>query len=178
MFSLHKVLKDISTKIVNAITTIGQHTSTLTTLSNLVNTITTNGVRLEQRTLLWTNSNPYVAFSGQTISLNLSNYDGVEITMYSDATQHVVQTLKLNIGDSNLVCTPYAQLRYRLVSANSNGIAFGNGSLSGSYGHPWEVWETNNTVAIPYKIYGIKYINVGGVTKLLSLFKGVELCLV
>lgn len=122
----------------------------------------------EYKKLLWTNSSPSAAFAAQTIGLNLSEYDEVEI----------VATFLGNIVNTYSVRCPVgagSNLAYQLLntetatnastfingvardfSVNTSGITFGNGQMTYN-GNAYTNWSDR---AIPYKIYGIKYERV------------------
>ena len=100
--------------------------------------------------LLWENPSPTTSFAAQTVALDLSEYDEVEV-QFSDTSYRV----KLRIGDE--VSRTYSRdnyFTYRNIRATSTGIVFGTGGYYGAYnsGNP----VTGDGYAIPYRIYGIK----------------------
>lgn len=127
---------------------------------------TTSVDKVTQTTLLWTNSNPTVAFSAQTISLDLSNYDAVKIVaLFVDNTNSAF-TCELPVGSTDRAISYFFLLTEtssdaahfingvsRSASVDTNGIVFGRGQMvynSSAYVD----WDNR---AIPWKIYGIKY---------------------
>lgn len=122
------------------------------------------------RTLLWTNSSPASSFSSQTISLDLSDYDCVEVH-YRNSTgtgnqSESMQNRICNVGEIIALTGVGSTESQRLATTSTSGVAFENGSYASTYGGE-QVY--NSTVVIPVRIYGIK--NLGGViTNLLNAF--------
>lgn len=105
--------------------------------------------------LLWENENPTSNFSAQTISLNLSNYNLIYVIYYrgTDVTYTVSQLIKKNISVSDMVGSFNAgKIRLRSAKANDGGVMFESGTNYSSYGSG----STDNSVVIPYRIYGIR----------------------
>lgn len=102
--------------------------------------------------LLWTNPNPGSKFSGQTIPLDLTNYDGVIIEFNVANSVNSLLTrayIKKSDGSQYLsaggVYNPSnAKSRGRTVSVSNTGIVLGNGYTD----------ATDNGACIPIKIYG------------------------
>lgn len=106
----------------------------------------------EYKKLLWTNPSPASSFSAQTISLNLSDYDCVEIETYLSpngmTTTRLTEVGKMGeVGGLGSAGDRYA----RMATVSATGITFTEGKTNGT---------TNNANAIPYKIYGIRYERV------------------
>ena len=110
--------------------------------------------------LLW--SNPTAAtqetyFAAQTLSLDLSNYDGVLIHCFPEygytsthKSSYCPTYTHIYKGESK-----YANDRYgyqRLATVSATGIVFGDGYWGGN--NP----NYNNNYCIPYQIYGVKSI--------------------
>ena len=57
----------------------------------------------EYRTLLWTNPSPNANFAAQTVSLDLSDYDDVEIEFKTYSTQATYLTSKGTIGNGKAI---------------------------------------------------------------------------
>ena len=100
--------------------------------------------------LLWTNSNPAVAFGSQSISLDLSDYDSVAIETIgcngiglNDDIPNAINIIKVGYT-SNLA--DRASNDMRNVTVSSNSISFGNAKY-GQY--------DDNGCVIPYKVYGL-----------------------
>ena len=156
MISLKQTLKAITSKF-----------SALNTLLNDV----------PHYTLLWTNPNPTSSFSAQTISLDLSKYDMVEISAFYSVTEDVNKMLTTSIIPTNSLGS--------VSSQKGNGTAFANrkvtlSSQSIAFTACTQHYDTTsrdnmNTCCVPYKIYGIKF--GGGYKALRSLFaKEVAVC--
>lgn len=109
-------------------------------------------------TLLWTNSNPSAEFTYQTISLDLSEYDIVEV--FTKSTIGSNARLLVNGGRAQMVsnsgtttATTYGTIsNYRMVTASTSGITFDN-NYQVYTGQAATITNSNN---IPYAIYGIK----------------------
>ena len=137
MISLKNTLKAISSKF-----------SALNTLLNDV----------PHYTLLWTNPNPTSSFSAQTISLDLSKYDMVEVVARQYMSDPYYFSSKTEVGKSGkLFCYGYddaRELDARKYSVSTTGVSFETGyytPISASSG------STSAIHNIPYKIYGIKF---------------------
>lgn len=112
----------------------------------------------EYKKLLWTNSNPTNTFSGQTIPLNLSGYDAVDVVAVASRTSDKMGTCRIYFG------APVSQGLYLLgddatkhardLTLHSDGITFQNGYYQ--YMASGSSKTTDSGQAIPYKIYGVK----------------------
>lgn len=106
--------------------------------------------------LLWTNPNPTANFAAQTVALNLSGYDFFAIVpIFSVASPTFIPAQVFPCDDSQThVMTVTARTNNnnggRQITFSVSGLAFGSATYSGS---------TNNSYAIPYKIYGIRGIS-------------------
>lgn len=108
------------------------------------------GITME---LLWTNPSPTSSFSPQTVGLDLSNYDMLCVVLkhYTDSNTRIVQFVPIFDDKAIMSYNDTSGTRIvRQAKANSSGVTFENGISNGS---------SNNSVAIPYQIYGIKGIN-------------------
>ena len=137
MISLKNTLKAITSKF-----------SALNTLLNDV----------PHYTLLWTNPNPTSSFSAQTISLDLSKYDAVEVVARQFRSDPYCFSSKTEVGKSGkLFCYGYddaRELDARNYSVSTTGVSFETGYyavISASSG------STSASHNVPYKIYGIKF---------------------
>lgn len=106
----------------------------------------------EYRKLLWTNPSPTSAFAAQTVSLDLSDYDAVEIeTLLSVGGMTTTRTTDVGqmgeVGGLGSAGATYC----RMATVATSGITFTEGKTNGT---------TNNANAIPLRIYGIKYERV------------------
>lgn len=104
---------------------------------------------------LWENANLSNAFNAQTIALDLSGYDGVEILYYVDKSTNVYfSTGFLKKGLTSVLSYTTASAGYRLhrnFTINSNGIQFQTATNTGA--------SAVSGVCIPYIIYGIKGVS-------------------
>lgn len=110
-------------------------------------------LKVERRTLLWTNSNPDASFAAQTISLDLSNYDDVEIVtrLYSGISPvTLTRGIKGLRGSLQAVRNDSFWVQARDFYATDTGVQFYDCKLSSS-----GTVYTNQM--IPVRIYGIKY---------------------
>lgn len=122
------------------------------TLSNILSYL----LKVERRTLLWENPNPNTGFGAQTISLDLSEFDAVEIEAYyvsTDVNNRTLYSNRLPFGTA-AVLAPQGQGRAisaRKATINNAGITFTTGCLF------YSTTEQNSVdVAVPVRIYGIK----------------------
>lgn len=106
--------------------------------------------------LLWTNPNPDSNFAAQTVSVNLSGYDFFAIVpIFSVASPNIIPMQVFTCDDSTshvLAITARSNSNNggRLITFSTSGLTFTSATYSGS---------TNNSYAIPYKIYGIRGIS-------------------
>lgn len=103
--------------------------------------------------LLWENATPNAAFSPQTISTGLTAYKHLMVifTGYSGENKISVVTAKGVWTDA----TGTKNNRYiikRAFTSSDTGVQFGKGFLNSTYGSAAE----DNTVMIPYRIYGVR----------------------
>ena len=107
----------------------------------------------ETKTLLWTNASPTSEFAAQTISLNLSGYDAVEIQFTGVLAKCLVgrdaQAIYLGATET----TSYSILRSRIYGVTANGITFNNAVYKVSNANTLNI---ANNLLIPIKIYGVK----------------------
>lgn len=110
---------------------------------------------VEKKTLLWTNASPTSGFANQTVNLNLSNYDSLEIEFKTYATSNTFNVSRHPIGVESVLTTatggnPTLCPVMRIFTSNASGITF-------SDYFDWNFGK-NNTVCVPIKIYGIKEV--------------------
>ena len=117
----------------------------------------------ETRTLLWTNASPTSDFAAQTISLDLSGYDAVEIVSRF-TTSNIGQTVeKCEVGSRVFVekfynatsTSNHATIMHRQIDVSSDGVTFADAKTKVVDENTSTI---NNSVLIPYKIYGIKVV--------------------
>ena len=104
--------------------------------------------------LLWTNPNLLVAFTPQTVNVDLTNYDYVGLVLANNTSSVVIAssmqilrktTERQSVGGLAIGGNCWNRIIY---SVTNNGIDFAqstNGAID------------NNTNALPYMIYGIKF---------------------
>lgn len=107
-------------------------------------------------TLLWTNSDPTANFSAKTVSIDLSDYDAVLIYFFANANmtrQDSVIIRKASGGGGLLVTSVEGSgvIRTRTAVVSASGVQFGTG-YSGT--------SSAAASCIPYKIYGIKGLEI------------------
>lgn len=106
-----------------------------------------------RRVLLWTNPNPTASFGPQTINLDLSDYDYVEIIAKKTASETWYFTSKIPIiAQGNLYFIESGVTFDRNCTLSSTGIQFKTGYYNLATGS----LVTDNTRSVPYQIYGIK----------------------
>ena len=101
---------------------------------------------------LWENASPSSAFAGQVISVDLSGYDLVAICGWYNAATQIQSWSFVSIPGTGWM---YHYVNYRQrrdVAVYTDGVGFGNGNEAAQTGDLY----TNNSVMIPYRIYGIK----------------------
>ena len=102
---------------------------------------------------LWTNANLANSFSAQTLSIDLSGYEGVEILYYVDASTNVYQNTGTILKGCNsamwYVTATSGHRLHRVFTVTDDGVEFGTATnYSGG--------ATADKICIPYIIYGVK----------------------
>lgn len=104
-----------------------------------------------EKTLLWTNPNPTSAFASQSVRIDgLSNYSLILIIprYSSNGSNGNIAPIITEAGDNGLFVCPYgtghATRRFEVYTGS---ISFADAAVTGG---------TDNTMLIPYYIYGIK----------------------
>lgn len=116
-----------------------------------------NKVQTTRVDLLWVNATPGAAFPAQTIPLDLSGYDCVEIVS-AVAPEAIVTSFgstKVPVGGKGATCgfTTDFWLHTRGFTVSTTGIEFTSGYMKASDGTLYPDWDGRS---VPYKIYGIK----------------------
>ena len=104
---------------------------------------------------LWENASPTSAFAAQTLSIDLTNYDEVIIESLSGVSANASKYLTSVICPKGKITTALAQaytMRLRDFTVNMTNIVIGVGR---DLGTNWSA-VTDNSSAIPFRIYGIK----------------------
>ena len=122
---------------------------------------------VEVKELLWTNPNPLATFAAQTISLDLSKYDLIEIHVYcsvqSGRQKLVSQSIEIGvpgafIGVSVLgTATDTTTLIQRMYSSSTTGVTFAEGTYRAITAN---TLSNAADVYVPYTIYGIKLVSL------------------
>ena len=103
--------------------------------------------------LLWTNASPNSTFAMQTIELDLTGYTAVyfyyKMLASADDSSYGSKLYLINDKDFTLAEGYYDKnnIIFRTAWIDAKGIVFGNAKKNGG---------SNNSVIIPYKIYGVK----------------------
>lgn len=116
---------------------------------------------IEVKELLWSNPNPTASFAPQTVDLDLSGYDEVEIKFNYSNASNIAASGKGKLNEIIRGCSIngtntsglYISGVFRDGTVTNNGITFTTGSFPRSGG-----FSTSNDYMIPIKIYGIKHI--------------------
>lgn len=120
----------------------------------------------ERKTLLWTNSNVNSSFAGQDVTLDLTNYSGVEILFFSPNNSAFTTVLNYYTARAEKnrtsagICivgvnttTNALQVYMRRFTMRNDAIAF----WDCDYLRPSSAPSTGNTYCVPAKIYGIRH---------------------
>jgi hypothetical protein len=100
--------------------------------------------------LLWENPNPTTAFAAQTIALDLSGYDAVEIDFYNGTTY------KGRVGTENMNAV-YVNSSGRVVANRWFSVLPTGVTVTDSQNSTANATAvTNNNVLVPYRIYGVR----------------------
>jgi hypothetical protein len=116
------------------------------------------------RVLLWTNSSPTAQFAPQTVNLDLSKYNFVEIFFrsYTGWSYSIMPGLVYPIGEKCMVNGNFGSSAEesgsifgweRSFETKTTGIVFANAAGCPDNG----AHAVRNDMAIPLKIYGVKY---------------------
>ena len=109
-------------------------------------------INTEVFTKLWENPDPSSAFAGQTILMDLSDYDFVYSVVSSETIIIPINGNGYRIQRiAGASSAPYHAPQVRDVSATSTGVSFGNGIILNASGG-----TTDNTALVPTVIYGLK----------------------
>lgn len=117
--------------------------------------------------LLWQNGQPDSHFPAQTIDVDLTEYDAIMVDTVTTPGTVIVRkggtsALSLIVVSSTETNATVIQLARRLVSASaSNGVIFQDAmsSLYTTARGAFNDVASSNSVAVPYRIYGIKGVN-------------------
>ena len=131
-------------------------------LKKTIKDILTYILKVERKTLLWTN--PDGSGDPQTIPLNLSGYDYIEVWFYDsmDADAMVPNTVNIKIGGHARVVLVHSigndgtneNTGSRMITANTNNVVIGKYAYKNR--RTGGTLTTANAFCAPYKIYGVK----------------------
>lgn len=129
---------------------------------------TVGSIPSEYKKLLWTNPSPTANFAPQTIALDLSGYDDIEVVANPFADLQYQYSVICPVGaggnlEYQILNTATATNASTFINGvsrtfrvSTSGITFDNGQMTYN-GGAYTNWQGR---AIPYKIYGIKYEKV------------------
>ena len=124
---------------------------------SVIATLNMNKAQTTQMDLLWVNATPGASFPAQTIPLDLSAYDCVEVVASVGSLPNAFfGSTKVPIGQMGSACGFYTDfwLHVRGFSVSATGIEFSSGQMKDlSNGAVYPDWDSRS---VPYKIYGIK----------------------
>lgn len=168
------------TSVVNAINEVkGNATTNATNIGTLSNLETTNKTTVvnainelvnARGTLLWTNSTPTAEFLAQTIQLDLSNYDELEIIYYTDvnANEWKAKQTTGRIPIENDVYTLMGQYIFSEVTG-SHPQLFGRYYKTTSSGVQFEVGRDYNGSSVSTRNYsGVPLYIIGHKTNIFN----------
>lgn len=104
--------------------------------------------------LLWSNASPSSDFAAQTISLNLSGYDQIQIWFRPVASESDEFFAFAKVGSRIRMAFPRYTIERRFVSVTTTGVEFYPAYYLTSYGGSSE--SLLNAYMVPVRIYGIK----------------------
>lgn len=125
----------------------------------------------EYKKLLWTNPSPTSDFGAQTLTLDLSGYDEVEVYagfINSSATTNMCGYFRAKVGGAGLIqlvnldtantsnASTFINIVSRQFQVSTTGITFTSGQMTYA-GGAYANWGGR---AVPFQIYGIKYERV------------------
>lgn len=131
-------------------------------LSDDVTALSLGGISI---TKLWENASPTSTFAAQTIALDLSVYDAVEIYYYGqlDHLGYGYRSARFSMGIQGAIthAEPIGNLAYilsatRRVKATTTGVVFGTGYSTYVGASSTTPTNPDNADCVPYQIYGIK----------------------
>ena len=119
-----------------------------------------------QMTLLWENASPSSYFNAQTISLDLSEYDEVQVYFNIHGNYLRLFPFTLPVGSSGHVTndqgtslettSQWCQYIERDMTVSTTGVTFGSGTARGPGSGSA---ATDDWVIVPTRIYGIKGVS-------------------
>lgn len=104
--------------------------------------------------LLWENASPTSNFAAQDIMIPLSNYQKMEVFFYMNTANINIGSLVFPIvnGKDAMLAHVSTQIRYRGSTMRSDRLSLSDGKSVSTYSSG----STDNSVVIPFRIYGIK----------------------
>lgn len=138
---------------------MSSETITRNDLEAILNEVLPSKDRME---LLWTNPNPDINFAGQTITIDLSDYDMVEIHFFESSnagrrfgmSQRFLKDIPCMMRSfSNMSSGSASSLLQRRLQASDTGVVFQDGQYRGATATAAP--STGNDVLVPLRIYGV-----------------------
>jgi hypothetical protein len=167
--SSEAITKNDLTNILNKIVTIDGTDMTAQEIEDFVDGLNISKVTktVESKELLWINPNPLATFAAQTISLDLSEYDLIEIHAYasvqSGRQKLISQSIEIGmpgafVGVSVLgTATDTTTLIQRIYNSSTTGVTFAGGAYRAITA---STLSDAADVYVPYTIYGIKLVSL------------------
>lgn len=116
--------------------------------------------------LLWENASPTSAFVAQTVSVDLTEYDAIVVHYFSTTALDFEKYEMYGKNTSNawFISIPgwfasgawHARFRMRGLNTTDNGVQFTAGYMKSIIWSSSDKLNTDNTVNIPYRIYGVR----------------------
>ena len=109
-----------------------------------------------KKDLLWTNPSPSNNFGTQTVSLDLSGYDLIYVIFRRStgtSSFNSYNFANVNGAECGVMTFTGGKFCIRSFAATDNGVNFSTATIYSTYGSGG---DTDNTLVIPYQIYGIK----------------------
>lgn len=109
--------------------------------------------------LLWENPSPSALYNPQTVSVNLSTFDGVFISFNPQQPNMQAQTPLYFFAKVAPKIRQFASFQSlmdvngvsrEIVSVDNDGVTFGNAGVN-------SITSPNNGYMIPYRIWGVKF---------------------
>jgi hypothetical protein len=103
-------------------------------------------------TLLWTNNSPTSSFGAQSVSIDLSDYQGVDIVWRWSTSDTGMFRQSFDKDTSSMIFSMANTRTYRELTVSDSGVTF----TTGYYAAYNASAATSAYYAIPVKIYGVK----------------------
>lgn len=107
-----------------------------------------------EKTLLWINPNPGAAYSTTTLTMDLTPYAFIEVWYQENGYGGVYKKALLKVGIDSYIFGAAGGTTARQFTTTTSSIKIYSAIYYSTYGGSGAT--TNNSVIIPYQIYGIK----------------------